>query len=201
MSEGEQTAGRGTDGSPAGSKAGGQDALKLDTEEMIKRRSRWQSSLSALRYVSSVAQDDDVRLRDSDRATSLWLLLVCIFAFLSLVLPQLASPDQPPALYKFLMWMLSLRLPLVLSADVLVGFGLLLYVTNRFGIVTTLTPRQALLAWHLMLGASLLGIFLSINLALIIWVVVSHTQIVIPEAHPQIGRAGIAPQAPPADQK
>ncbi len=160
------------------------ETLKLGAEDMIKRRSRWQSSLAALRYVSSVSQDNEVKLRDSDRATSIWLLVVCMFALLCVVLPQLASPDQPPALYGALQWMASQRIPLVLTADALVGFGLVLYVTNRFGIVTTLTPRQALLTWHLMLGSSLLGIFLAINLALLCWVLVERTHITIQEAHP-----------------
>jgi hypothetical protein len=168
----------------AASETAPDETLKLGADEMIKRRSRWQSSLAALRYVSSVSQDNEVKLRDSDRATSIWLLVVCMFALLSVVLPQLASPDQPPAVYGALLWMASQRIPLVLTADALVGFGLVLYVTNRFGIVTTLTPRQALLTWHLMLGSSLLGIFLAINLALLCWVLVERTHITIQEAHP-----------------
>src|SRR5579885_1869684 len=63
------------------------DTLKLGADEMIKRRSRWQSSLAALRYVSSISQDNEVQLRDSDRATSLWLVIVCILAALSIILP------------------------------------------------------------------------------------------------------------------
>ncbi len=167
-------------------RAGSEETLKLGASEMIQRRSMWQSSLAALRYVSSVSHDDEVKVRDSDKATSLFLLIVCIFALLTLILPQLASSNQPSTLLLFLRWMDSQRVPIALTADVLVGIAILRYVANRFGIMTTLTPRQALLCWHLMLGASLLGIFMSINLALVCCIAVSNTHIVIPEAHPGV---------------
>lgn len=135
-----------------GSKPGESDTLKLSSDDMIKRRSRWQSSLAALRYVYSVSRDNDVKVRDSDKATSVALLIVCLFAFIAIAMPQL----EP--------W----RAGAVGAADVLVGVSMLMYVANRFGIVTTFTPRQALLTWQLMLGASLLGIFVCINLGLFI---------------------------------
>jgi hypothetical protein len=132
---------------------------------IIKRRSRWQSSLAALRYVDSITKDDKVGLRDSDKATTLALVVVSIFAFLSLIVPTLEEH----------------RLPLVFAADVLMGTALTMYVANRFGIVTTLTPRQALLVWHLMLGSSLLGIFMAINLALLIGYIIANTHIIVPQ--------------------
>ena len=55
-----------------------------------------------------------------------------------------------------------------------------MYVANRFGIVTTFLPRQALLTWQLMLGSSLLGIFVTINLALAIATAIQHSQIIFP---------------------
>jgi hypothetical protein len=141
--------------------SGPEQTLKLPAEEMIKRRSRWQSSLAAVRYVSSVSRDNEVRIRDTDRATSIALLITCIAALLALVLP--------------FDWLSQHRVPFVLAADVLVGVSLLMYVANRFGIVTTLTPRQALLTWQLMLGSSLLGIFMAVNLGLVIAIVVANT--------------------------
>lgn len=144
------------------------ESLKQPTTEMVKRRSRWQSSLAALRYVSSVSRDNEVQVRDTDRATSLALTIVCILALAALVLPM--------------PWLAQHRLPFVLASDVLVGVALLMHVSNRFGIVTTLTPRQALLCWQLMLGSSLLGIFLAVNLGLIIAVVIANTpRITIPQ--------------------
>ncbi len=145
-----------------------EDTLKLPAEEMVKRRSRWQSSLAAWRYVNSVTRDNEVKVRDTDRATSAALLIVCIAALATLVVP--------------FDWLAQHRVPFVLASDVLVGVALLMHVANRFGIVTTLTPRQALLTWQLMLGSSLLGIFLAVNLGIIIALVVANTpRIVIPQ--------------------
>ncbi|MFN8657810.1 MAG: hypothetical protein U0105_15835 [Candidatus Obscuribacterales bacterium] len=134
------------------------ETLRLPAEQVINRRSRWRSSLAALRYVSSVSRDNEVAVRDSDKATAIALLICCTIALGTLLVPQLEN----------------LRVNVVLAADVLVGLALLMYVANRFGIVTTFHPRQALLTWQLMLGSSLLGIFLTINLALIIAAIIAH---------------------------
>lgn len=142
----------------------GVDSIKVSADSVVNRRSRWVSSLSALRYVSSVAKDDDIKVRDSDRATAIALLICCFAALSCLLIPQLEAH----------------RIDFVLAADALVGLALLMYVANRFGIVTTFLPRQALLTWQLMLGSSLLGIFLTINLALILAAVLQNTRIVLP---------------------
>jgi hypothetical protein len=139
------------------------DALRVSADSVINRRSRWLSSLSALRYVGSVAKDEDIKVRDSDRATAIALLICCFAALACLLIPQLEAH----------------RIGFVLAADALVGFSLLMYVANRFGIVTTFAPRQALLTWQLMLGSSLLGIFMTINLALLLAVVLQNTHVII----------------------
>jgi len=125
---------------------------KIEIHSVINRRSRWLSSLAALKYVSSIAQDDEIKVRDSDRATAIALLMCCVGALACLLVPQFEAH----------------RVDFVLAADALVGLALLMYVANRFGIVTTFAPRQALLTWQLMLGSSLLGIFATINLALLL---------------------------------
>jgi hypothetical protein len=145
---------------------------------IVQRRSRWYSSLAALRYVNSLSKDDDVRVRDSDRATSISLLIGAIFTVISLIVPQLAPH----------------RVPLVLACDALVGVMLLFYVANRFGILNTLSPRQALLTWQLLIGATFLGIFMTINFALIIALEVSHNAIQSPSAPPQM--APVQPTSP-----
>jgi hypothetical protein len=135
-------------------------------EGIVQRRSRWYSSLAALRYISGLSRDDDVKVRDSDRATSISLLIASILTVLSLLFPPLAPH----------------RLALVLVCDALVGLMLLFYVANRFGIINTLSPRQALLAWQLMMGAGVLGIFATINLAVAIALIVAQTTMDMP--HP-----------------
>ncbi len=140
------------------------DTVKIVTHDVSQRRSRWLSSLAALRYVSGVQKDNEIKVRDSDKATAISLLLCCAAALVCLVVPGFEA----------------YRVTFVLAADVLVGISLLMYVANRFGIVTTFLPRQALLTWQLMLGSSLLGIFLTINLAMIIATVIQNTKIIIP---------------------
>ena len=131
---------------------------------VINRRTRWNSSLAALRYVSNVQKDEEIKVRDSDKATAISLLFCCAGALVCLLVPGLEVH----------------RVTFVLAADGLVGLSLLMYVANRFGIVTTFLPRQALLTWQLMLGSSLLGIFVTINLALAIATAIQHSQIIFP---------------------
>lgn len=139
------------------------DTVKMAIDSVINRRTRWGSSFAALRYVSSVQKDEEIKVRDSDKATAISLLLCCAGALVCIVVPGFEAH----------------KVTFVLAADGLVGLSLLMYVANRFGIVTTFQPRQALLTWQLMLGSSLLGIFLTINLALIIAAIIHNNPIII----------------------
>ncbi|HEY9778498.1 MAG TPA: hypothetical protein V6C81_32370 [Planktothrix sp.] len=141
-------------------------AAPSEEGSIVQRRSRWYSSLAALKYISSLSRDDDVKVRDSDRATSISLLIASVLTVLSLLFPPLAPH----------------RLALVLICDALVGLMLLFYVANRFGILNTFSPRQALLSWQLMMGAGFLGIFATINLAVAIALIVAQMNIDVP--HP-----------------
>ncbi len=126
---------------------------------ILQRRSRWDSSLAAIKYLSTISKDDEIQVRDSDRATSIALLLMSILSAVSLLVPALSKHI----------------VALILGCDVLVGVSMIMYLANRFGIVGTLNPRQALLTWQLMMGSLFLGVFLTINLAGIILVSVSST--------------------------
>ena len=90
------------------------ETLRLPAEQVINRRSRWRSSLAAVRYVSSVSRDNEVAVRDSDKATAIALLICCTIALGTLLVPQLEN----------------LRVNVVLAADVLVGLALLI-VSSR----------------------------------------------------------------------
>lgn len=154
---GEEAAKAKPDGEPV---AASVETVKINTDQVINRRSRWLSAAAALRYVNGVQKDNDLKVRDSDKATAIALLCCCFVALLCLVVPQLED----------------FKVVFVLVSDILVGVALLMYVANRFGIVTTFQPRQALLTWQLMLGSCLLGVFLTINLALLIAWAVSNTR-------------------------
>ncbi|MCC6978570.1 MAG: hypothetical protein IT343_09620 [Candidatus Melainabacteria bacterium] len=123
------------------------------------RRSRWESSFAAVRYINSLGRDEEVKVRDSDRATTIFLLLASILTVLSLVIKPFAG----------------MRLQFVLICDVLVGVMLIFYLANRFGIINTLTPRQALLTWQLIVGSAFLGIFMTINLAVVIGMLIANS--------------------------
>lgn len=125
------------------------------------RRSRWESSFAAVRYINSLGRDEEVKVRDSDRATTIFLLVASILTVLSLVIKPFAG----------------MRLQFVLICDALVGVMLVFYLANRFGIINTLTPRQALLTWQLMMGSAFLGIFMTINLAVVIGMVIANTSV------------------------
>ncbi|MBY0358386.1 MAG: hypothetical protein K2W82_10335 [Candidatus Obscuribacterales bacterium] len=139
------------------------ETVKIAGHSVINRRSRWVSSLAALRYVNSIQKNNIVKVRDTDKVTTISLVLCCVATLVCLIVPQLERH----------------RVSFVLAADIFVGISLLTYVANRFGILTTFQPRQALLTWQLMLGTSLLGIFFTINLALLISWMISQNQIII----------------------
>ena len=133
-------------------------------EGVFKRRSLFKASMESLKYVNSISQDEAVKVRDSDRATSIALLITSIATVAAMVIKQAASH----------------RIPLLIACDVLIGASILIYLGNRFGILTTFNPRQALLSWQLMMGAAFLGIFLTINLALLLGTFVVQTTPVDP---------------------
>jgi hypothetical protein len=124
-----------------------------------QRRSRWESSLDAFKLVQSVSGDDGIRVRDSDKATSIALVIATICLLLSPWINPLGK----------------IRTNLLFLCDVLAGAVLIFYITNRFGIINTLSRRQALLTWQLMLAAVYLGAYLTINLAVIIGFVISNS--------------------------
>jgi hypothetical protein len=124
-----------------------------------QRRSRWETSLEAFKLVQSVAGDEGVRVRDSDKVTSIALVIATICLLLSPWINPLGK----------------IRTNLLFLCDVLAGAVLIFYIMNRFGIINTLSRRQALLTWQLILAGLYLGAYLTINLAVIIGFVISNT--------------------------
>lgn len=119
---------------------------------LVQRSSPLASSWAALQYVGSISRDNYVRLRVSDRLTSVALLLASILAVLSIVFHPLEK----------------MRLPLAIICDALVGVMIFLYLMNRLGILIVLSPREALLTWQLIVVACVFGIFLTLNIGMLI---------------------------------
>ncbi len=150
---------------PASSEAAGEKAPPADAEtvppaspasaapealpgdDIAKRRSPWQSSAAAFEYVQKSSRTDAIQLRTSDRVTIIALLICCILEVLSLSYTPFAG----------------MRLPVVLVCDVVLGVSTVLFLIYRLGILCSLTPRQALVCWQLMMGCIFFGIFLCIN--------------------------------------
>ena len=93
-----------------------------------ERRSRWESSFVALRYLSGIGKDAQLKVRDSDRATSVMLLVIGILTLASIFIPTLAE----------------LRFNFLAVCDLLAGVCIVFYIANRFGILSTLPPRAAI---------------------------------------------------------
>lgn len=155
--EPEVTAGPTEEAGAAETGAGSGDKPQTAAAEgVFKRRPVWKACLDAYTYVSSISQDEGVKVRDSDRATSIALLITSLAAVGGMVYEPLAPH----------------RMALILSCDALIGLSIFYYIGNRFGIIGTFNPRQALLAWQLMMGATFFGVFLAINLALLLGLIV-----------------------------
>jgi len=69
----------------------------------------------------------------------------------------------------------KIRTNLLVVCDIFAGAVLIFYFANRFGILNTLSKRQALLTWQLILAAVYFGAYLTINLAVIIGFVISNS--------------------------
>lgn len=120
---------------------------EAEKDDISKRRSPWQSSAAAWRYVQDAASTDTIQLRTSDRVT----ILALLFCVILLVLPFCFSPLS------------GMRLPTIILSDIVLAICAVLFLIYRLGILCSLTPRQALVCWQLMLGCVFWGIFLCIN--------------------------------------
>jgi hypothetical protein len=114
-----------------------------------QRRSPWQSSMAAIRYVGEASASDEVQVRTSDRVTVIALLICCIAEVLSLVYAPMAS----------------MRLAFIAISDVVLAVAVTMFLVYRLGILSSLGKRQALICWQLMMGCIFLGIFLCVNVA------------------------------------
>jgi hypothetical protein len=161
----EEEKGTASSSTPSPAESSEQDEVSITEEAptgsptLNKRRSRWQTSMIAFRYIQSVSADVGIRIRDSDKATSIALAIATICLFLSPWINPLGK----------------IRTNLLVVCDIFAGAVLIFYFANRFGILNTLSKRQALLTWQLILAAVYIGAYLTINLAVIIGFVISNS--------------------------
>ncbi len=100
---------------------------------------------SSVKYLQSAhAETGFIKLRKSDKVTQVLLVVALLIVVAAQLMPQ------------------QRELCIVL-ADGLMLVILLSFIAVRFGVLRTLKPRQAVLAWQLILGSFLLGTYLAFN--------------------------------------
>lgn len=111
-----------------------------------QRRPPHVSAMEAVQYIDSLrAGESEWPVRSSDRLTNV-LLGCAIFA----VLIPFFFPALPTVL--------------LVGCDILFGVMLWIYLVSRFGLMRTLPPKQAILIWELLVGATILGAFITVNI-------------------------------------
>lgn len=128
---------------------GDSGAAVVTGDGAAQRRSPWESSAAAIKYVSEASATDEVQVRTSDRVTVIALLLCCIAEVLSLVYTPMAN----------------MRVAFIVISDIVLAVAVTMFLVYRLGILSSLGKRQALICWQLMMGCIFLGIFLCVNVA------------------------------------
>jgi len=120
-------------------------AARPQTDSAL-RRSRWKSSLDAYKRLAKLSTMPRRQFRDSDRVTATLLTISVVLLCVMLVIP------------------LPVAIPFVALGDVLLFITLIFFLANRFGIITHLSDRDAVLVSDLMTGMLLLGLLFASNI-------------------------------------
>ncbi|PWT94906.1 MAG: hypothetical protein C5B53_12190 [Candidatus Melainabacteria bacterium] len=113
-----------------------------------RRQSTWAACYEALNYVLGIERS---KLRTADKTTDILLGL----AILSIVLLSFAPSEA---------W----QVPLAFGCDVICLIVVLSFLGNRMGILRTLSQKQAVLVWDIVMGALILGVLVAVNSMLFI---------------------------------
>lgn len=109
-----------------------------DEESFPPRRGGFRNVFSAIRYVNEASATESVKQRISDYVT-IGLVVVCILSLVAAV----ALPVAP-----------GLKLlPLIFTIGAVV-----FYIINRLGIIVSLSSRQALIVWQIVIASFWLGV-------------------------------------------
>jgi hypothetical protein len=112
-------------------------------ENLTEGRSLLDSAYATLQYIGSLPRQ---QFRKSDKVSDLLVLVCLLFAVMLITLPpQLLKP------------------PVVTLADFVFLAVIVFFILSRLGILVTLTQRQAVLVWDIVIGTFLLGILLCFN--------------------------------------
>lgn len=117
---------------------GGEASAAAEGSTATPKRGGLTNFFLALKHINQASVADAVRQRFSDYVT-IGLVVVCILSLVAaVVLPV------PPGLR---------LLPLIFTVG-----AVIFYIINRLGIILSLTQRQALLVWQILIAAFWLGV-------------------------------------------
>ncbi|HEY9714624.1 MAG TPA: hypothetical protein V6C72_14245 [Chroococcales cyanobacterium] len=108
------------------------------------RRPILESASAAVDYIDGARKDTKVSLRDFDRRTNMLMGSALLFLIVPLFWPTIPSAW---------LWV----------GDGIFGIIILVFLSSRFGLLRTLSPRQAILVWEMIIGSAILGAFLAVN--------------------------------------
>ncbi len=122
---------------------------QMDTQTRAARQSVVGGVVSSVKYLQDAhAEAGTIKLRSSDRAT--WVLLIIAVA---LIVAAQFLQDQKNLC--------------TLIADALMAVILFAFLGMRFGVLRSLSARQAVLTWQLIVGSFLLGMYFAFNTKLL----------------------------------
>lgn len=127
-------------GQSQGKKAG-------DSGGLIRRRSPWAGTYESIKYISGLSRS---KFRSSDKITEVLAAVSLLGLGLLIFMPST-----------------FLRLPLALFCDTIFSICVIFFITNRLGIMTSLSERQAILVWDVILVSLLLGALIAVNVMMV----------------------------------
>lgn len=131
-------------------------APRSKTAQPHARSSVWHSLSETFQYLWQARNDKSIVIRDQDRISMYLVTFAFGFAVLFMIAP-IVSPQFR-----------ALSFSLTVVADILYMAALMWFVFSRFGILRTMTKRDAWICWQLMVGTGILSVLMAANLGALI---------------------------------
>jgi len=119
-----------------------------EKEQAFPKRTPFANFFLALKHINDASVSENVRQRFSDYVT-IGLVILCILSLLAAVSIQVPTGVR--------------LLPLLLTIGAVV-----FYIINRLGIMVSLTHRQALIVWQILVAGFWLGVTSSMLIMLLV---------------------------------
>jgi hypothetical protein len=120
----------------------------VEKTQVFPKRTPFANFFQALKHINDASVSENVRQRFSDYVT-IGLVILCILSLLAAVSIQVPTGVR--------------LLPLLLTIGAVV-----FYIINRLGIMVSLTHRQALIVWQILVAGFWLGVTSSMLIMLLV---------------------------------